>query len=44
MPLLRETFHRELDELTIMVQLEADAVVELLQSVMAAINRRDAAR
>ena len=44
MPLTREAFHQELEALTALVQREADEVTRLLQTVLAAINRRDPAR
>ena len=44
MPLTREAFHQELEALTGLVQREADEVTRLLQTVLAAINRRDPAR
>ena len=44
MPLTRDAFHQELKALTGLVQSEADEVTRLLQTVLAAINRRDAAR
>src|SRR3954454_3574087 len=44
MPLTREQFRAELDELGAMVEDEALAVTGLLREVMAAINRRDSER